>query len=297
MDGTACAMAYAEFLNQTGTPAVAGLLGAPHEEAQYVSDRFGITLPLIDSALNFNKVVLVDVSELFLLDNKVRAESVVEIIDHRVSGKPEDFVNAKKQIELVGSAATLVAERFIERDIDMTRDSAILLLSAIISNTLNFQGSVTTNRDKEVAEKLFEFSQLPRDYFKALFAAKSDLTDEKLKTALIADKTVTRIIANKRMVMPQLEILGAKELVDTRLNEIISVLNDIKKEDQLDFVFLNLVDLENNRNYFVTSDIDTKDLVQQIFEIDFGANDYVVREGLILRKQIWPLIKDQLEKV
>jgi len=296
MDGTACALAYAEFLNQTGTLAVAGLLGSPHEEAQYVAARFGITLPLIVDAFDFDKVVLVDVSELFLLDDKIAADKVVEIIDHRLIGQLDDFKNAKKQIELVGSAATLVAERFVQNKQSMSREAAILLLSAIISNTLNFKGSVTTQRDKNVAEELFKISQLPRDYFRELFAAKSDLTGEKLKAALLAEITVTRVIAEKRMVMPQLEIVGSEKLVANRLQEILSILQDIKNKDQLDFIFLNLVDLENGRNYFVTSDNDTKNLIGQMFNLDF-IGDYVIRDGLILRKQIWPMIKNQLEKI
>jgi len=296
MDGTACAIAYAEFLNQTGTPAVAGLLGSPHEEAQYVTDRFGITLPLIVDADNFDKVVLVDVSELFLLNGKVAADKVIEIIDHRLIGQLDDFKNAKKQIELVGSAATLVAERFLQNQIAMSRNSAILLLSAIVSNTLNFKGSVTTQRDKNVADELFKISELPRDYFRELFAAKSDLTGEKLKAALLAEITSTRIIAGKRMVMPQLEIIGAEKLIADRLSEIISILQEIKNQDQLDFIFLNLVDLENGRNYFVASDDNTKNLIEHMFGLHF-VGDYVVRDGLILRKQIWPMIKSQLEMV
>ncbi|MEK7097388.1 MAG: DHHA2 domain-containing protein, partial [Patescibacteria group bacterium] len=237
-----------------------------------------------------------DVSELFLLNNKVAADKVIEIIDHRLIGQLDDFKNAKKQIELVGSAATLVAERFFQNNVEMSQNSAILLLSAIISNTLNFKGSVTTDRDKNVAEELFKISQLPRDYFRELFAAKSDLTGEKLKAALLAEITVTRIIAGKRMVMPQLEIIGSEKLVADRLQEIISILQDIQNKDQLDFIFLNLVDLENGRNYFVTSDSDTKNLIGQMFNLDF-VGDYATRDGLILRKQIWPMTKNQLEKV
>jgi len=296
MDGTACAIAYAEFLNKTGSLAVAGLLGLPHEEACYVAKRFDISLSTILDTDDFERIVLVDVSELRLLSGKIAPEKVIEIIDHRKVGQTEEFLNAKMQIELVGSAATLVAEKFIENDIDISKNSAILLLSAIISNTLNFKGSVTTDRDMAAADYLFEVSGLDKDYYKELFAAKSDMTGEKLKNTLMADKVVVRQIAGKRIVVPQLEIVGAKELLEQRCSEILATLDEMKKIDQLDFVFLNLVDLENICNYFVTKDSETQKLISKIYDLDF-KEDFVTRDGILLRKQIWPLIVKELESI
>ncbi len=295
MDGTACAVAYAEFINKTGGLSTAGLLGLPHEEALYVSERFNIFLPLIENTDDFTKIVLVDVSELRLFAGKIVPEKVIEIIDHRQVGQTDEFVNAKKQIELVGSAATLVAEKFIGNNVKISRDSAILLLSAIISNTLNFKGSVTTDRDRVVADFLFEVSKLEKDYYKELFASKSDMAGEKLKNTLMADKIVVRQISDKRIVVPQLEIIGAKELLEQRGPEILEILDEMKKTDQLDFIFLNLVDLENICNYFVTKDFETQKLINKIYGLDF-VEGHAIKEGLVLRKQIWPLIVSKLEK-
>jgi oligoribonuclease NrnB/cAMP/cGMP phosphodiesterase (DHH superfamily) len=36
LDGAACAVAYAEFLQKRGEAAEAGILGTPHVEAQFV---------------------------------------------------------------------------------------------------------------------------------------------------------------------------------------------------------------------------------------------------------------------
>lgn len=296
MDGTACAVAYAEFLNKTGILAVAGLLGLPHEEALYVSERFEISLPLILSTDDFEKIVLVDVSELKLMSGKISPEKVIEIIDHREVGQTDEFVNAKKQIELVGSAATLVAEKFVQNNIEISKNSATLLLSAIVSNTLNFKGSVTTSRDRVVAEYLFGVSKLDQEYYKELFSAKSDMSGDKLRNTIMADKVVVRQIAGKRIVVPQLEIVGAKELLQQRLLEILETLDEMKKTDQLDFVFLNLVDLENICNFFVTKDIESQKLISKIYGLVF-ENNFAGRDGIILRKQIWPLIVKELENI
>src|SRR3989338_2413616 len=132
-----------------------GIIGEPHDEAKYILDRFGFEYPpMIESADNFDEVILVDASDLNGLEGKISAEKVIEIIDHRKIHEADKFSKAKAQIELVGAAATLVAEKFIQNKVDISKESATLVYGAIISNTLNFKGSVTTDRDKVAAEWL-----------------------------------------------------------------------------------------------------------------------------------------------
>jgi len=60
-------------------------------------------------------------------------------------------------------------------------------LGAIISNTLNFKGSVTTDRDKAAASWLNQVAKLPKDFWKDLFLAKSDLSGKKLSKGVKGD--------------------------------------------------------------------------------------------------------------
>jgi manganese-dependent inorganic pyrophosphatase len=99
----------------------------------------------------------------------------------------DKFPNAKVQIELVGSASSLVAERFIKNNIEISKESAILLCGAIVSNTLNFKGGVTTERDREAFEYLNKIAQLPSNFSKELFKSKSDLSGSKLKERILGD--------------------------------------------------------------------------------------------------------------
>jgi len=162
LDGVASMVAYAEFLRAKGSNAVAGIIGAAQVEAEYLLRRFGIAPP--DSILNadaFDEVILVDVSSLNDLEGAVAAEKVVEIIDHRASHGADAFPNAKTRIELVGAAATLIAELFMRRRVEPSKESAVLLCGGIISNTLDFRGSMTTDRDTGAFEWLNRIAQLP----------------------------------------------------------------------------------------------------------------------------------------
>ncbi|MDD5726353.1 MAG: DHH family phosphoesterase [Patescibacteria group bacterium] len=295
LDGVAGAIAYAEFLQKNGKNAVAGIIGELQDEAKYIFSRFNLEFPSsIENANDFTEVILVDASDLNGLEGKVRPEQVVEIIDHRKIHEADKFVNAKAQIELVGAAATLITEKFIQKEADISQKSTILLYSAIISNTLNFKGSVTTERDLKAAEWLNKKLNLPQDYWKDLFLAKSDLSGDKLKSRMIDDFAFFNF-ANHEVGIAQIEMIGAANLVKNRQEGIMRVLGELKDTYDLDLYFLNLIELEECKNYFVTDDRPTKEILEKILDVRFEGN-LAKKPNLTMRKQIVPLFKTELEK-
>jgi manganese-dependent inorganic pyrophosphatase len=294
-DAVAGMIAYCEFLQKNGKNAVTGILGEPHDEAKYILDNYKIPYPqTIPNSDGFDQIVLVDTSNLISIEGKISPEKVIEIIDHRRIHEADKFPNAKVQIELVGSASTLIAEKFIKNNTNITKESAILLCGAIISNTLNFKAGVTTDRDKIAFEYLNKIAELPSNFSKELFEAKSDLSGEKLKERILGD-LVWFIIGNKKVSIAQLELIGAGKLIKERVNEIVEILEDIKTEMKLDLIFQNTIDLEECKNFFITNDIEAQKLLEKIFNIKFSG--FVAeRPNLIMRKQIVPLLKEELEK-
>lgn len=296
LDGVAGSMAYSEFLLKQGIDCIVCILGEPHDEAKYVLNSFNIKYPKqIYNDDNFEKVILVDVSDLNGLEKRINPGKVIEIIDHRKVHEADKFLNAKIQIELVGSACTLVAEKFIENKVDISRESAILLCGAIISSTLNFKAGVTTERDRFAFEYLNKIAQLPSTFPKELFKSKSDLTGDKLKKRILGDLASFNM-GNKKVSIAQIEMVGAKELIETRLNDILKILEDIKKEMGLDLIFQNIIELDECKNYFITDDIETQKIIEKILNVKF--NGFVTeRSNLLMRKQIVPLLKEELEKI
>ncbi len=293
LDGVAGAVAYSEFLNKNGKQAVAGIIGEPHDEAKYVLDRFAIPYPLrLQNADGYDEIVLVDASDLNGLEGKIDPKKIVEIIDHRKFHELKAFPNAQAQIELVGAAATLVAERFMQSGTAISKESAILVLAAIISNTLNFKGTVTTDRDRDAAAWLNETAQLDKNFWKEMFEAKSDLSGQKLAERIKSDYA-SFDINGKKVNIAQLEIIGGKKLLDERKPEILEILDQIKRQSVLDIIFLNLIELEEGKNYLVAEGPETRQLLEKTLDVRFDG-DVAVRDELIMRKQIVPLLKAEL---
>lgn len=296
LDGFAGAIAYSEFLQKTGTDAQVGIIGQAHDEVKYILEHFSFASPLqILNSDNFDKVILVDASDLNGLEGKIDAKKVVEIIDHRKIHEADKFPNAKAQIEFVGAAATLVAEKFMENKIEISKETATLLLGAIISNTLNFKGSVTTERDKIAATWLNKTAELADDFWKDLFMAKSDLAGQKLAKRIEGD-FADFIFGGKKIGIAQVEIIGAEKLVTERGNEITQILEKIRKEINLDYIFQNTIELEETKNFFVACDLETKKLLEKVLNVHF-VGVVAERPNLIMRKQIVPLLKNELEKL
>lgn len=293
LDGVASAIAYAELLKKQGKNAKAALFGTPHREAQFVFKTFNIDKPAqAENILNQeDKLILVDASDLRGISNLINPKQVIGLIDHREVNQADKFPNAKIQIELVGSCATLIAEKFFKKKVIITSPSAALLYSAIISNTVNFQTNVTTDRDKKMCNWLIRQFDLPESYVHKMFVAKSVF--EKPLKKVFCDDFATFEFHSKQLGVAQLEIVNTDDFVNENKNEIQKVLTEIKKEKKLDWIFLSLIDIEKIKNIFIVIDESSKKLLEKALGIRF-ENNISRKEGITMRKTIVPIVRDIL---
>lgn len=295
LDATACTVAYAEYLQAVGKEVAVGIFGTPHREAQFVLSYFNIPQPANAAELisKDTPVILVDASDIGGISGVISPEQVVEIIDHRSVNESHKFPNAKLQIELVGSAATLVAEKFFQNSIVITSTSAALLYSAIISNTVNLQANVTTTRDKDMVEWLLTQTEIPEGYVQEMFTAKSQFKGS-LKEVIIDDFSIFTF-SNHRVGIAQLEIVEVNAFVNGRKGEITHILGELKTLHNLEFVFLTAIDVVEATNTFVVLDEHTQVLLESALGVTFMENT-VVKPGIMMRKTLTPLLKELLDK-
>jgi manganese-dependent inorganic pyrophosphatase len=291
LDGVACTYAYTEFLYATCKDVVGAISGSPHIEAQFVLDKFNITsLENAEKIINnIERIILVDTSDIKNLSDQIQSHKVIEIIDHRKVNEANKFPNAKIQIDLVGAASTLIAEKFYNSQVRISPESAALLFSAIISNTINFQANTTTARDRKMANWLKTKFSFPKNYVKEMFTYKSKFKKNLRET--ITDEFVIFNFKGLSLGIAQLEIINVDEFTKFNIIEIKKILKDLKKEKSLDFIFLTCIDLEKAFNTIIIIDEGTSNLLSQILKMNF-ENGIARRNGIIMRKEITPLIQD-----
>ncbi|MFZ3077735.1 MAG: DHHA2 domain-containing protein [Candidatus Aenigmatarchaeota archaeon] len=291
LDGSSCVFAYAELLRKQGKDATAAIFETLKKEAEFVFRKFNIP-PLEDAnkIVKDSDVILVDASDL-KISSKIKPEQVVEIIDHRKIHEAHKFPNAKVQIELVGAAATMVAEKFYNSKFEPSKESAILLYSAIVSNTINFQANVTSERDRKMADWLKSRVSLPKDYTHELFAAKSEF-DKPLKE-IFMEYFSSPVFGKMKFGIVQLEIVDVEEFVSENMKQIEETLSEIKEEQKVDKTFLTCIDVEKGFNIFVAFDADVRKIIEEVLEVKFAGNA-AKRNGIIMRKEIVPLLKEHI---
>ncbi len=116
---------------------------------------------------------------------------------------------------------------------------------------------------------------------------------EKVDALLKDSKSVVFFNFKAFNVKSTIEMLGAKSILKNRQFEVRNALEVLHKKFDLEYVFLNLVELEKATSYLLAFDKETKNLLRRVFGHAF-TKDVLLLEGVKLRKQIVPLLKQAL---
>ncbi len=239
-------------------------------------------------------IILVDVSNPNGIDELIDISNVVEVIDHRKLAYIQGFPNAELHIDLVGSCATLIAERFQEANVLPSRDTAVLLYSAIVSNTVNFRNNVTTQRDRDMGEWLREIGQIESGYIFEMFEYKSDINKGNLDE-IMREEFKFYEVKDEKVGVVQLELSDAVRRVRELEGDIRRVLGEIKGENSLDYLLFSVVDIIDGFNYFLTIDSASTELFSNVFNLS-DMDRGVKYEGILMRKEIFPKVVEYLER-
>lgn len=134
------------------------------------------------------QVILLDHNELSQAVDGIETAEILEIIDHHRIGaistlKPISFLN-----EPVGSTSTIIGRKFMDSGDDPAPNTAGLLLSGILSDTLALRMSTTTGEDRRVADYLAGVAGVDIDeYGTRLVQAGMEVEGIPVRTLLMRD--------------------------------------------------------------------------------------------------------------
>lgn len=291
IDAYACAVAMAELLNLQGVRAFA-YSQAPcnYSVCSSLTTKGQILreLPADVSEKDANYII-VDVSDPEFLKTSVPLDQVTEVYDHHVGF--EDYWSEKigddSHIEFIGAAATLIYREWNKVGLQdkMSRETALLLLAAILDNTLNLTSSNTTEEDREVFRTLCAHACVGDEFCASYFSEVQKSVEADLKNALFGDIKTVRGNAILPPKVAQLCVWNAESIL-TRLPEIRGWFS---QEPWM----INIIELAGNCSFFVCDDEFHQQKIGRVFNVRFEAG--VARTKTpYLRKQI---IKNTLNAV
>lgn len=188
------------------------------------------------------RVLLVDHAEQSQSVPGVEEAEIVEILDHHHIGSIETRVPVRATFDPVGSTATLVIERFRQNGMEPTRSTAIMLLGAILSDTVILNSATTTERDWAVVEYLERVLALDaRELGREMFEATADVSGVSVGDIISRDAKQYEVAGGQTICIAQIEVVGT-ELLD-RKQELLEAMRRERERRGLQLYALMITDI------------------------------------------------------
>ncbi|MHB8656454.1 MAG: putative manganese-dependent inorganic diphosphatase [Solirubrobacteraceae bacterium] len=155
------------------------------------------------------RVLLVDHAEMGQSVPGVEQAEIVEILDHHHIGSIETRVPVTATFDPVGSTATLVVERFRQSGMEPSRQTAMMLLGAVLSDTVVLNSPTSTERDHRVVEYLERVLALDGGEFgREMFEATADVSEVGAEEIITRDAKRYEVSGGQPICIAQIEVVG-----------------------------------------------------------------------------------------
>jgi manganese-dependent inorganic pyrophosphatase len=188
------------------------------------------------------RVVLVDHAEQAQSAVGIDEAEIIEILDHHHIGSIETRIPVTATFDPVGSTATLVVERFRHAGMEPSRPTAMMLLGAVLSDTVILNSATTTRRDHAVVEYLeralaVDAAALGRE----MFESTSDVSDLSAEEIVTRDAKRYQVRGGQEICIAQVEVVG-NSLME-RTDELLQALRREREDRDLALYALMVTDV------------------------------------------------------
>lgn len=290
---TICSSMVKQILNEkdgkTNTQAVR--LGNVNKETQYVLDYLKIEAPeLIEGVKKGQEVILIDHNEFSQSADGIEKAKIIGVIDHHRIANFQTTEPLYYTARPYGCTSTILFKDFKQKGIEIEKTEAILMASAIISDTLLLKSPTTTSHDKEALEELAKIANIDLDtYGIEMLKAGTDLDDFSeeelinLDAKKFEENGVKCVIAQVNTVSVE-DVLKRKEKLEEAIN------NEIEKDNLNLFVFA-ITDILNSNSQIIALGNRT-DIIEKSYKLE---DNMAFLKGVVSRKkQILPMVEKNI---
>lgn len=291
-DSTGSPLIWEWYLNECeGKTASAKLLGQPNTEAAFMLERWGFQQPeIISDVSEDDSVVIVDTNNPAELPPGINRCNIIEIIDHHLlQGGLKTRFPIKITMRPLACTATIMNELMRQDAKRMPDGIKGLMLTCILSDTLEFRSPTTTDVDRALAERLASSLGLSiPEYAAEMFEAKSDVSAFSDAELLRLDSKQYEA-GGKKLRVSVIETTNPTSILDRRAS-LMNSMDAAAEEDGSDAILLFVIDILNEEATLLVPN----DLVRSVAEKTFSVraeNDALVLPGVVSRKkQIVPYL-------
>lgn len=239
------------------------------------------------------KVVLVDHNEESQSVDGLEDAEIIEVIDHHKLGTIATTLPINFRNMAVGSTNTILYLMYKEKGLEIPRDLAGIMLSAIISDTLLLKSPTTTKMDKDAVLSLSNYLGIDyKDYGIKMFEAGSELKDKTKEEIIYHDFKLFHV---------EDEQIGIGQVYTTSFNynekdilEYQELLDSISANNNYVLVALFITDIVSNGSYVIYN-TKAKGIISDAFDITDVKQGYYLQDIVSRKKQIIPPIIEVLD--
>lgn len=235
------------------------------------------------------KVMLVDHNEKKQIIDGIDEAEIVSVVDHhRIGGTLDTTAPIFILFQPVGCTATIITSLYKQAHIEIPKEIAGLLLSAVISDTVLFRSPTCTQQDKDAAAELAAIAGVDvetygMDMLKA-GANVSDLTPEQIASSDMKEFSDS----GKTFTISQVQVMDTADLLAQK-TVLLSVLEKMRAAKQYDACFLMITSIiDESTNFIFAGNMD--ETVSKAFGKDVLDKEVYLPKVMSRKKQIVPPI-------
>ncbi len=241
-------------------------------------------------------VILVDHNEKSQAVDGIENARIVEIIDHHRIGSVETIGPVYFRNQPLGCTATIIYQMYRENDVAIDKQTAGLLCSAILSDTLLFRSPTCTDIDRRAAEELARIAGIEVEkYAMEMFSAGSNFASKTEEDIMYQDfKLFT--VGKTTLGVGQINSLSGQELEELEAR-MLPYLKAERARRGLDMMFLMLTNILTETTVLLCDGQGAERTIQDAFQMEEDDKAGLVRlPGVVSRKkQLVPAVMVALE--
>lgn len=288
-DSVCSALVASDLLRARGLEATPVRQGEINRETQHILQTAGVDQPELRTEVAGEKIWLVDYTDLSQAPDDVDQAEILGIVDHHRLGDVMTVNPLEAWIWPVGCTCTILFNIHKIEQIEISKTNALLMMSAILSDTVGFASPTCTQKDKDAVQELAKIAEVEDldQFIRELLIAKTDI--EGLSAPELVEKDLKAYPFNGRdVVVGQIE-LATLDQVDGMIDALQADLVRRCEEDGLAFAAVMLTDI-------------TTAQTRLIYAGEWSAKlDSHLQDGLLMmentlsrKKQGWPWLQQQL---
>ncbi len=292
-DTITSAIVLADIETKLGSDVVATRLGEVNAETQYALDHFNVGAPeLIESVGEGDDVILVDHNEFQQSAKDIGQANILKVVDHHRIANFQTESPLCYRAEPVGCTATILHKMYKENDLEISREMAGLMLSAIISDTLLYKSPTTTDEDTAAGEALQKIAEVdPGEYGIEMLKAGAS-TKDKSAEALITGDAKSFEMGPKTTRIAQINVVDVDEVLARKSELTEAAEKEIEAEGYDLFVLVITNILESDSTVIALGS--EAGVIEKAFDVALDEDTALLKGVVSRKKQVVPNITKAL---